>query len=78
MLGPPVCLNCMRIMDGYKRPDETVGHKYWRCDKCGIDCNDEKSSNLFGMSEEKLDVILADRPKLRRIMDRLREINSRR
>ncbi len=47
-LGPPVCLNCLRIMD-HKLKRNAIGHRWWRCNLCGIDCNDKRSGHLFDL-----------------------------
>lgn len=76
MLGPPVCNKCMRVLDFYPNADapsrDRGGHHYWYCTGCGMDCNDEGCGHLFLYSNEELDIILKDNPKMRRIMREMR------
>ena len=50
---------------------------YWKCPKCGIDCFHKDAGHLFGSTEEDLDIILKDEPKLRQIMKDLRALNKK-
>lgn len=59
-LGPPVCQDCMRIMDHEHWPD-AKGHKYWRCERCGKDGS--SSTHLFAYPKNVAEIITKNSKK---------------
>ena len=75
MLGPPVCIPCMRLLDG--------GHeegRYWQCDVCGNDGSDQTETlvtHLFLLSQGDIEKVLKDRPEILEIVNSLKDLNGR-
>lgn len=45
-LGPPICLECLEIMELLN------GQPPWKCPHCGKNLNDVRSAGLLEISEE--------------------------